>query len=194
MHDGFKKVRGLKRPVLVDTQGLIHSVYIHAANLIATKEGINVVDKLSPDQLSKVSVVHADLSYCCSFEDQYYCRKNQWPLINGKYERTGQGKKKTVAEKLQRKAQRHRALKGPLRWIVGRTFAWFIIYRRLSRDYEKLDSYSEIRMYHAMTQLMPRKLRCKRLGIAGFGSAHRFFGLASFGEISICAGSRSFSA
>ena len=156
--DGFKRVRGRKRQILVDTQGLIHSVYIHAANLSDTKEGINVVDKLSSDQLSKVSVVHADLGYRGSFEEQYYFRKNQMPLINRKDEYTGQGKKKTVAEKLERKSQRHQAPKEPKRWIVERTFAWFIIYRRLSRDYEKLVSHSENMIYLAMTQLMLRRL------------------------------------
>lgn len=38
-YDGFKRVRGRKRQILVDTMGLTHCVHVHAADLSDTKEG-----------------------------------------------------------------------------------------------------------------------------------------------------------
>ena len=46
----------------------------------------------------------------------------------------------------------------PRRWVVERTFGWFIRQRRLVRDYEYLPETSETMMYIAMTRLMLRRL------------------------------------
>ncbi len=46
----------------------------------------------------------------------------------------------------------------PKRWIVERTFSWFIRNRRLSRDYERLPQTSEAFIYIAMIRLMSRRL------------------------------------
>jgi transposase len=46
----------------------------------------------------------------------------------------------------------------PKRWLVERTFAWFIRNRRLSRDYERLPQTSEAFIYIAMIRFMSRRL------------------------------------
>ena len=46
----------------------------------------------------------------------------------------------------------------PWRWIVERTLAWLVHYRRLTIDYEVLPATSEAFMYAAMVQLMVRRL------------------------------------
>jgi len=46
----------------------------------------------------------------------------------------------------------------PKRWIVERTFSWFIRNRRLSRDYQRLPQTSEAFIYIAMIRLMSRRL------------------------------------
>lgn len=46
----------------------------------------------------------------------------------------------------------------PRRWVVERTFAWFNRYRRLSKDYEYLQTKSETMIYVAMIHLMVRRL------------------------------------
>ena len=46
----------------------------------------------------------------------------------------------------------------PRRWVVERTFAWLLRYRRLSRDYEYLVESSEAMIYAAMIHRMVRRL------------------------------------
>jgi transposase len=45
----------------------------------------------------------------------------------------------------------------PQRWMVERTFAWLMQYRRLARDYEVLPQHSQAMIYIAMTRLMARR-------------------------------------
>jgi putative transposase len=49
----------------------------------------------------------------------------------------------------------------PKRWIVERTFGWFFMYRRLSKDYEYLTDTSEAMMYVAMIHIMVRRIALK---------------------------------
>jgi transposase len=46
----------------------------------------------------------------------------------------------------------------PRRWVVERTFGWFVRYRRLMVDYEYLPETSEAMIQAAMTHLMLRRL------------------------------------
>jgi putative transposase len=46
----------------------------------------------------------------------------------------------------------------PRRWVVERTFAWLIMYRRLAKDYEELPATSEALTYLAMSRLMVKRL------------------------------------
>lgn len=46
----------------------------------------------------------------------------------------------------------------PKRWIVERTFAWLLNFRRLSKDYEYRPVTSTGMIYAAMTRLMLRRL------------------------------------
>lgn len=48
------------------------------------------------------------------------------------------------------------------RWVVERTFAWFVRYRRLMVDYEYLPETSEAMIYAAMTHRMIRRLYPRR--------------------------------
>jgi putative transposase len=46
----------------------------------------------------------------------------------------------------------------PKRWIVERTFSWFIHFRRLAKDYEVKTAHSEAFIYASSTRLMLRRL------------------------------------
>ena len=151
-YDGFKKIRGRKRQIVVDTLGLIHGVHIHAADLSDTKEGVKILDKLS----TPIQVLSADMGYRGTFEDHFYARFGFMPLIKRR-ENTGQGKRKSAIEKKFWLRNREK-IEQPKRWIVERTFAWFNGYRRLSRDYESALNSSEAIIIIAMTQLMLRRL------------------------------------
>ena len=46
----------------------------------------------------------------------------------------------------------------PRRWVVERTLAWIISYRRCARDYERLPTHHEATILWAMITLMTRRL------------------------------------
>ena len=46
----------------------------------------------------------------------------------------------------------------PRRWVVERTFGWFVRYRRLMADYEYHPESGEAMIHAAMTHLMLRRL------------------------------------
>lgn len=46
----------------------------------------------------------------------------------------------------------------PRRWVVERTFAWFNLWRRLSKDYEFLPTTSETHLYAIMSRILLRRL------------------------------------
>jgi putative transposase len=48
------------------------------------------------------------------------------------------------------------------RWVVERTFGWFVRYRRLMADYEYHTETSEAMIHAAMTHLMLRRLHPDR--------------------------------
>lgn len=47
----------------------------------------------------------------------------------------------------------------PKRWIVERTFGWFVRYRRLNRDYEDLIENSEAMIHITMINIMLHRLK-----------------------------------
>jgi putative transposase len=50
----------------------------------------------------------------------------------------------------------------PKRWIVERTFAWLVRYRRNCKDYERTTESCEAMFYIAMINLMSRRLAFTR--------------------------------
>ncbi len=62
-YDGAKKVKGRKRHLLVDTQGLVLEVRIHSAQ-IQDREGIKLLlEPSSPDRLPRLSHLWLDAGY-----------------------------------------------------------------------------------------------------------------------------------
>jgi putative transposase len=156
-YDGFKKVRGRKRHILVDTLGILHGVKVGPANLADDKPGMDVIWK-KQELLEKrgLKAVYADGGYRTWFECQVFGTFKTWPtIIKGKKVKqahpnpTWKGSKVNVIT--------HQNLT-PKRWIVERTIAWFNHYRRLTRDYERKTCNSETMLYLAMTQILLRKL------------------------------------
>lgn len=155
-YDGFKKVRGRKRQIVVDALGLIHSLKVHAANGAERTGGAAAVDRCG--RLEGITGFIVDSGYAgYNFEKHVHQQLKVWPTITSSKakvvcnydpkDKTCQYKNILVASNLK-----------PKRWIVERTFAWFNHYRRLSRDYERNSLVSETMIYVAMTQLMLRRL------------------------------------
>lgn len=145
--DGYKRVQGRKRQILVDTLGLVHRVFVHSAQLQDRKEAVNL---LNGYPRGKLKMIYADRGYTGYFCDQSFARLGIWPTITS-LKPGGHGNEFIPPSKQ------------PKRWIVERTFAWMNAYRRLAKDQERKCSSSEGMVYWAMTQLMLRRLRPLRL-------------------------------
>jgi transposase len=50
----------------------------------------------------------------------------------------------------------------PRRWVVERTFAWIMKYRRCVRDYERLPDHHETYLYWPMITIMGRRVASQR--------------------------------
>jgi putative transposase len=126
-----------KRHILVDTQGLLLTVVVTAAN-IQDRQAAKAVLLEAVDDAPNLELVWADSGYQGQLEASV-------PIVCGFslviVKRTEPGFKLL-----------------PRRWVVERTFAWLGRNRRLSKDYEQLPQISESMVYAAMIRLMLRRL------------------------------------
>lgn len=119
---GEKKVKGRKRQIMVDTQGLVHQVLVHKANIHDSKGGAVLAD-IVLQKHREVEKILADLGYRGLFED----------IIMGIHKRKVEFSSRIIGEFTIQ----------PIRWIVERTFAWLNWSRRLTKDFEQKCIYSE---------------------------------------------------
>jgi putative transposase len=155
--DGFKKVRGRKREILVDTMGFIWGTKVHAANVVEQKRGMEAVYAFPSDQVPPPQRVLGDFSYSKPpFDVGLYMHWGFWPEVR-------KGSKPIVKKSDGTKVATigDSNLK-PQRWIVERSFAWFNNYRRLNRDYERKVKYSETFLYISQLQLILNRLSVLR--------------------------------
>ena len=138
--DGGKKVKGRKRHIVVDSQGLLIGVLVTEANA-SERLGAVVVLEEAKDKLSRLKVV---------WVDQGYSGKN---FANAVREVCGHG---VQVEVMARMSKTFEPL--PKRWIVERTFGWLNRFRRLSKDYEVYSEVSEAMIYGSLLRLMVRRL------------------------------------
>ncbi|WP_317107276.1 IS5 family transposase [Chroococcidiopsis sp. SAG 2025] len=136
--DGGKLVKGRKRHVVVDPQGLLMGVVITEAN--ASERLGAIVALLEECYNSKsLELIWADSGYSGENFAQAVM------VVCG-----------AEVEIVKRITDGFEVL--PRRWVVERTFGWLGRYRRLSKDYELLPEISESMVYVAMVRLMLRRL------------------------------------
>ncbi len=119
---GGKKVKGRKRQIVVDTQGNLHQVLVHRANIHDSKGGAVLADIVLKQQ-RHVQKMLADLGYRGFFET----------IVRELHRRTVEFSSKIKGEFVIQ----------PKRWIVERTLAWLNWARRLSKDFEQKCIFSE---------------------------------------------------
>jgi putative transposase len=170
-YDGGKKVKGRKRHLLVDTQGLVLKAKVHSAK-VQDREGIKVLLDLAPEHLPRLSHLWMDAGYTGEGRGADWVQKALgWTAEIVRHP------PKLAPEEVMRRWVREWAKEGvaidpeklsgprrfgnlPRRWVVERTFSWLSQNRRMSKDYERLPESSEAFVYVAMSRLMVRRLAC----------------------------------
>ena len=142
-YDAGKRVRGRKRHLLVDTNGMILKCLVHSAS-VQDRAGAKLVLTGLHEQFPLVGLVWVDGGYVNSVDQG---------LIGWAAEHVGI---EIVA------VPRNADVKGfqvlPRRWVVERTFAWISKHRRTVRDYEHLTASHEAMILWAMIALMTHRL------------------------------------
>jgi putative transposase len=166
-YDGGKKVRGRKRHLLVDTEGLVLKAKVHSAK-IPDQDGIKLLLKGIGDRLPRLSHLWVDAGYQGRGKDWV---EEVLGLSIEVVHRTPKPTSEKVAmmwaqewskEGWQIDWQKLLPRRGfevlPRRWVVERTFSWISQNRRMSKDYERLCATAEAFVYAAMIRLMVRRL------------------------------------
>jgi putative transposase len=172
--DGFKKVKGRKRHLLTDTNGLLLKTTVHAAN-IHDSPGARLLLPGVGHLFPRLEIIWGDSGYRGDDLGAWIAEETGARLSIVK--RTSKDEKWQQAVEQARERIRegattiqawasvsldrsieHNYEMLPRRWVVERTFAWLGRNRRLSKDYEFLTTTSEAMVYLAMTRLMLRRL------------------------------------
>jgi putative transposase len=166
-YDGNKKVRGRKRHLLVDTEGLVLKAKVHSAK-VPDQDGLRLLLELARIGLSRLS----HLWLAAGYEG----RGRRWAEeAMGLSVEVVRKPPKPVPEEVAKRWAMEWAKEGkmvdwqrfmppggyvvlPRRWVVERTFSWLGQNRRMSKDYERLCASAEAFVYAAMIRLMVRRL------------------------------------
>jgi putative transposase len=170
-YDGGKKVKGRKRHLLVDTEGLVLRAKVHAANVI-DREGIEPLLEGARKVFPRLSHLWLDAGYRGKDKGRGWVEK----VLGWSVDLVERPRKPAPEEVLKAWAtewakegekvdwQKLMPPRGfqvlPRRWVVERTFSWIDHNRRMSKDYERLPESSEAFIYVAMSRLMARRLAC----------------------------------
>jgi len=136
--DAGKKIVGRKRSIVIDTIGLLLAVLVTAASVQDSVAGAQLLDKVAAGHPG-VRKVWVDGGYRQHLVEHAATLGIDMEIVA----RTPGSRGFTPI---------------PKRWAVERTYGWFMLHRRLARDYETLPARSEAMIHLAMTDLMARRL------------------------------------
>ena len=140
-YDAGKKIKGKKRHILVDTQGLLLMAIVHAADVQDRDGGALLMASLFGLYPFLIKL-YADAGY-------------QGPQFQSALRKV---MTKIDVEIVKRSDQARGFVVLPKRWIVERTFAWLNRCRRLAKDWENLSDRALAFLLLASIRLMIRKL------------------------------------
>jgi putative transposase len=157
-YDGGKKVLGRKRHLLVDTQGFLLALLVHAANIL-DRDGAMLLLAPLINRFPRLQLIWADGAYKGKLRDWIKTHfgwnveivQHPWAGIRGVW-----APKDAIIDWDKIMPKGFHIL--PRRWVVERTNAWITHYRRLSRDFEGLCASSEALIYIAMSKIMLTRL------------------------------------
>ena len=138
--DGGKKIKGRKRYIAVDTEGLLMKAHVTPAS-VGERDGAKALTQDFKARFPRLKLVWVDDGY------------NGQPFADWVLDKLG-----CRVEISHAPAGSNGFVVVAWRWVVERTFAWLGKFRRLSKDYEALPESSEAYIYAAMIHLMVRRL------------------------------------
>jgi transposase len=139
-YDAGKKIKGKKRHVLVDTEGLLLHAIVHAADIQDRDGGVLLMGTLF-GLFPFLLTLYADSGY-------------QGPKFQCALHRVCQ----QINVEIVKRSDAGQFVVLPKRWVVERTIAWLCRCRRLAKDWECLNRTGRIFLRWASIRLMTRKL------------------------------------
>lgn len=137
-YDGGKQIKGRKRHIGTDVMGLLLVCVVHAAN-ISDRTGAKLLLPAIAAWFSKILIVFADGGYGGNPLKDWVKSCCNW-----------------ILKIVKRPRKKFQIVK--FRWIVERTFAWLLVYRRLSKSYEVYPESEEAWVYIAAFQMTLKRV------------------------------------
>src|SRR5215211_4573303 len=168
-YDGGKKVKGRKRHLLVDTEGLVLKATVHSAKVM-DYEGIKILLEGAHQTFPCLRHLWLDAGYRGEDKGADWVEKTlgwsvelvERPKKPARKEVLKAGAKEWAKEGVALDWQKLMPPRGfvvlPRRWVVEQTFSWIDQNRRMSKDHERLPETGEAFIYVAMSRLMARRL------------------------------------
>lgn len=142
-YDAGKKIKGRKRHIVTDTQGLLVGAVIHAAD-IQDRDGAPAVLKHIRRSFPWLRHVFADGGYAGQKLKAALARIGTWTV------------------QIVKRADKAKGFKViPRRWVVERTFAWLGRNRRLAKDFERSLESATAWILMASVQMMTRRIAAR---------------------------------
>ncbi len=138
-YDAGKKVSGIKRHIVVDTNGLLHGVEVTTAN-VQDRDGAVLLSKRYKKNLSKIKKLLVDGGY----SGKIFAQKIK-EILGAEVE-------------VVKRSELHTFKVIPKRWVVERSFAWLEKCRRLWKNCERKLSTSRQMIMLAFVSLLLKRL------------------------------------
>jgi putative transposase len=138
--DVFKRIKGRKRHIVTDTQGLLLAQLIHAADIQDVHGAVPLLGLLR-QSFPKLRHIFADGIYRGPKLRTAIAQFGRWTI-----------------EIVQHSEQTGRFKPEPKRWVIERTFAWLGRNRRLAKDFERTVASAEAWLLIAHVKLLAHRL------------------------------------
>ena len=142
-YDAGKKIKGRKRHLVVDTSGLLRQVVVTAAD-VDDRDGLKQgLTRLGADGVARLRKLWADGGYQGEAIRTWVANQKKTHKIDLEVVAKPSGGFTVVKR----------------RWVVERTLAWLMNFRRHARDYEVLTRHSEALIQIAMIHLLLKRIK-----------------------------------
>jgi len=150
-YDAGKKIKGRKRHIITDTQGLLVGAVVHTAD-VQDRDG-------APDVLASIRHSFPWLRHVFADGGAVYPERLQGSRRAGDKLRAALTKIGQWTLQIIKRSDRAKGFELlPRRWVVERTFAWLGRNRRLAKDFERTIESATAWLYFASIQLMTRRI------------------------------------